>query len=170
VNKSFKHILFLLVVASVGIFAQTTHSIEVRAVVLSPNLELEYRYQLWKYISADVVGSLAFPSVRVGVSIYPVSFAFFQSTIGALQYSEQATDSPLFKPEYFYSFRAGVRIPFGTLPISMSFAFGKTTIVDTDYNPNSGFFVFDQTMLSTQPTRKEFRYNDTFSLGLTYTF
>jgi hypothetical protein len=161
-----RNILFLVLLSSIYSNSQNVSSFEIRLIQF-PGVEGEYRYYIRKYLSTDFTAGMVMPSARIGISFYPVSFLFFQPSIGILKYSDLIVDGPKFDPEYFYSLRAGVHFPVGNTPFALSLGFGKMTIVDNNYNPNSDFVIVNSPKLR---IRKEIRAENTLSLGITYNF
>lgn len=130
-------------------------------------VELEFSRRILDYFSGNVIFVMYNSGVRAGVSFHPVSFLFFQSSLGVTSYQSQAIDGPQFKPDYVYSFAGGARIPLGKLPVAFSVSYRMITMVQNDYNPNGGFVPIDYIR---QSNRMEKEISSAVSVGITLSF
>ena len=133
-------------------------------------VSFEFRHSWFPFLSTDLyVSSNAMRGIGLGLSVDPISILSFQGCFGLSSYTDRVVDGPVFDPEYTYSVRGAFLIPLDVLQsrFYLSLSGGKTWVVDTNYNPATGFPPprTDDTIVPSA-TRQEIRTVEFVELGV----
>ncbi|MDP2208644.1 MAG: hypothetical protein Q8K98_07700 [Bacteroidota bacterium] len=131
------------------------------------HVEINYR-RLWlPFLSTDMNFMPMQPGgINLGISIYPLSFLFFNCFYGYPVYNQYSTcGGPSFTANYDYSIKYGVQIPIIRKDeYFVSISNMNIWFVDRDYNYTSGFYSSEVEV--EQKTRREIRKYNFFKLGI----
>jgi hypothetical protein len=133
---------------------------------------IEYRYQVFQFVSADAVLSALRPGAAIGVTVWPVSFVFVQGVFGTGNWEEMpAPDGPApFKPDYIYGWKAGLQIPIAPRKSTffVQFGAGQLKYVQRHYLYNSAGLILEPP--PARLYRRETRITEVFALSLGFCF
>lgn len=135
-----------------------------------PGATFEFRHSWLELLSTDLfLSTNGMRGIGIGVSVDPVSILSLQGILGYPSYTDPVVDGPVFKPEYNYGFRGSILIPLDLSQVRLfvTLSGGKVWVVDTNYDPNSGFLPARTTdEVPASAVRKETRTLEFFELGL----
>ena len=108
-------------------------------------LGIEYRYDLFSFVSADAVLSGLRPGAAIGMTLSPISLVFVQGVFGTGAWEEMAApDGPApLRPDFVYGWKAGLQITLAPRisPIYVQFGGGQLKYVQRHYLYNSAGFI-----------------------------
>lgn len=130
------------------------------------HVEINYRRYWFPFLSTDINLMPIKPGgINLGISVYPISFAFVNMFIGKPALTEMIIDGPTYKADYAYGIRYGVIIPVIKIDeYFVSISNMNIWFVDRDYNYTSGFYSSEVEV--EQKTRREIRKYNLFKLGI----